>query len=284
MEKIQSIQDAMHYLYHELIKIYPEHETSSLIEIVMNHVVKITKTELRINSNRELNAQQKKSIQTIARQLSSYVPIQQVLGKSEFYNTTLMINKQVMIPRQETEELVDWIISEESTGRQAILDIGTGSGCIAIALSKNLPASRVAALDYKQEILTLVSKNAAFNNVSLQLILEDITKQPLLPDSYDLIVSNPPYVRESEKRHMLPNVLDHEPHKALFVTDEDPLMYYRTILMVAQKHLHKNGRIYLEINENLAGETIRLLEQNGYKRIELKKDLNNKDRMIKACR
>ena len=284
MEKIRSIKDAMHYLYHELIKIYPEHETNSLIEIVLNHVVKITKTELRINSTRELNAQEKKNIHAISRQLCNHVPIQQVLGKTVFYNTELIINKQVMIPRQETEELVDWIIREESTDRHDILDIGTGSGCIAIALAKNLPASRIAALDYKQEILNLVSKNATLNKVTLQLILLDITKQPILPASYDLIVSNPPYVMESEKRYMLPNVLDHEPHKALFVKDEDPLVYYRNILCLAQKHLHKNGRIYLEINEHLAGETASLLEQHGYGRIELKKDVNNKERMIKACK
>ncbi|MEF8811883.1 MAG: peptide chain release factor N(5)-glutamine methyltransferase, partial [Bacteroidales bacterium] len=218
----------------------------------------------------------------ITKQLKKQKPIQQILGETEFYNITLKIEPHILIPRQETEELVDWVLKDVASEKKNILDIGTGSGCIAIALAKNLPGSIVTAVDYKPEILDAAKENALLNGVHIRFILADILQDDLPPGQYDLIVSNPPYVRNSEKKFMSQNVLNYEPSEALFVEDEDPLIFYRKIIHLAGKHLVDNGFLYFEINEYLGEETVRLLEKHGFNEICLKKDLNNKNRMIKA--
>ncbi|MCF8335825.1 MAG: peptide chain release factor N(5)-glutamine methyltransferase [Bacteroidales bacterium] len=282
MGKNITIKDVRRHINNALNNIYPEDEIDSLIEIILDHVVNLKKTDLLINREKTINDQQFKTIKNIINQLTNYKPIQQILGETEFYNTTLKVNQHTLIPRQETEELVDWIIKETSSEKKRILDIGTGSGCIAIALAKNLPGSLVSAIDHKQEILDVARDNAILNGVSIRCIKANILKEDSLTEQYDLIVSNSPYVRQSEKKFMGKNVLHYEPSDALFVKDEDPLIFYRKILHLAGKHLVENGDLYFEINEYLGEEMIRLLKENGFKNICLKKDLNNKDRMIKA--
>ncbi len=282
MEKNKTIENVIRHIKNELIEIYPEQEINSLAEIMLHHVVNLKKTDLLINRQKTINDQQFQTIEDITKQLKNHKPIQQILGETEFYNTTLKVNQHTLIPRQETEELVEWIIKDAFSEKKSILDIGTGSGCIAIALAKNLPGSMVTALDYKPEILDAARENASLNGVTIRFILADILKDDLPPGHYDLIVSNPPYVRNSEKKFIKQNVLNYEPSEALFVEDEDPLIFYRKIIHLAGKHLVENGSLYFEINEYLGEEMIKLLKKHGFNNICLRKDLNNKNRMIKA--
>lgn len=282
MEKSRTIEHVISHIKNELHEIYPEKEINSLTEIILHHVVKLKKTDLLINREQTITHQQLKKIEDITKQLKKQKPIQQILGETEFYNITLKIKPHILIPRQETEELVDWIIKDSAHQRIKILDVGTGSGCIAIALAKNLPLASVTALDYTQEIIDTARKNAQLNEVNIRVMRSDILNEALPNETYDLIVSNPPYVRSSEKKYMKRNVLNFEPNESLFVKDQDPLIFYRKIIHLAGRHLVDNGSLYFEINEYLGEETVRLLEKHGFKEICLEKDLNNKNRMIKA--
>jgi release factor glutamine methyltransferase len=217
--------------------------------------------------------------------LKNYEPIQYIIGDTEFYGLVFKVNPSVLIPRPETEELVDWIIKDcEDDKKINILDIGTGSGCIAISLAKNLPNAKVFALDVSNEALKTANQNAINNGVEVEFIEADILSYNSLDIQFDLIVSNPPYVRELEKQMMSANVLDHEPHLALFVEDDDALLFYRKITDVAADILKPNGQLFFEINESLGESTKQLLDNSNYKNIELKKDIFEKDRMIKAVK
>ncbi len=282
MDKTSTIKEVIRYIKNALNKIYPEPEIDSLIDIIMDHAVKLKKTDLLINREQTITHQQLKKIENITKQLKKQKPIQQILGETEFYNITLKIEPHILIPRQETEELVDWIIKDSAHQRIKILDVGTGSGCIAIALAKNLPLASVTALDYKQKIIDTARKNAQLNDVNIRFICSDILNEALPDETYDLIVSNPPYVRSSEKKYMKRNVLDFEPNESLFVKDHDPLIFYRKIIQLVRENLTNKGFVYFEINENLGEEMVRLMKEHKLRNICLKKDLNNKDRMIKA--
>ena len=193
------------------------------------------------------------------------------------------MNAATLIPRPETEELVAWIINDQNNKQNiSILDVGTGSGCIAIALAKNLPEAKVFALDVSEKALRIARQNAVDNGVTIEFIEADIFDVDLGNLQFDVIVSNPPYVRELEKETMSPNVLNHEPHLALFVKDDDPLLFYRSIVEVANNTLKSKGFLYFEINEFLGNLTLQLVQKLNYCNIELKKDLFMKDRMIKA--
>lgn len=219
--------------------------------------------------------------------LKMHKPVQYITGRARFYDLNFHVRPGVLIPRPETEELVHWILHDcrEHPGSvNSLLDIGTGSGCIAVALAANLPEVKVSALDFSEPALEMARENAALNNVKLNFILKDILdEQPSnLPD-FDVIVSNPPYVRNSEKIRMQENVLRFEPETALYVSDDDPLQYYRAILLFAQTHLREKGCIYFEINESLGKEMLELCTALGFGHNELRKDMNGKDRMVK-CR
>ena len=195
------------------------------------------------------------------------------------------MNEHTLIPRPETEELVHAIINENPISGLNILDIGTGSGCIPISLAKNLKKANVASADISLEAITKAKENAQLNEVKVEFYHRDILKwQDFEWENFDIIVSNPPYVTESEKEKMDDNVLDHEPHTALFVTDHDPLIFYRTIANLAGKHLKQKGKLYFEINESLGKEMIDLLEENNFTNIRLQKDMSGKDRMISAIK
>ena len=214
--------------------------------------------------------------------LNNHVPIQYALGKAHFFGREFSVNSSVLIPRQETEELVNEIINENKKPNLDILDIGSGSGCIGITLALELKDAKVTAMDIDPAALDVTSINAQRHGVEIQCVLDDILESNHLPGLYDIIVSNPPYVTEKEMRLMQHNVLDHEPHNALFVPDEDPLIFYQQILTLAKKHLKPKGKLYFEINEQYGLEMIRLCEENECTSIRLVQDLNGKDRMIKT--
>ena len=211
-------------------------------------------------------------------------PIQYILEEAWFYKLCFKVNENVLIPRDETEELVDLIIkNERKTGlsKKGILDVGTGSGCIAIALKKNLSSYEVSAMDFSAAALSVAKENAKVHHLEIKFILADILKYQS-DEQYDIIVSNPPYVKNDESPDMHQNVLAYEPHSALFVPDHDPLIFYRAIAAFAQNALTPGGRIYFEINEFLGSEMIKLMENAGFKEVQLIKDLQQKDRML-AC-
>lgn len=216
-------------------------------------------------------------------QLEQHRPIQYIFGKAHFYGMDFEVNENTLIPRPETEELVEWIIHENrSRGELKILDIGTGSGCIAISLAKNLPEAEVYAIDVSEKALDVARRNAIQNNVKVHFMLKDILAAETLPEVFDVIVSNPPYVRELEKMEIRPNVLEYEPHLALFVKDSDPLLFYRKIALLAKGNLPKNGRMYFEINQYLGNKTAEMFESYAFKNVILRKDMYGNDRMIGA--
>ena len=222
----------------------------------------------------------------ILNELSTGKPIQYILGKTEFYGLPFLVNPSVLIPRPETEELVDWAINSlktEINNSAHIIDIGTGSGCIAISIKKHLPDFKVSAIDISATAIQTATKNAKLNQVEVEFSEEDILNpKATKTKKYKVIISNPPYVTLLDKRQMHTNVTDFEPHNALFVSDDDPLIFYRFIAKFAIKHLDQNGLLFFEINESYGQETVNLLDELGFKEISLRKDLSGKDRMLKA--
>jgi release factor glutamine methyltransferase len=250
--------------------------------------------DLALNPEMEMDALQLLRWESVLSELKKEKPIQYILGETEFYGLPFLVNENTLIPRPETEELVAWIIEstkyEVQNTRLNLLDIGTGSGCIAISLAKNLSNAQVAAIDVSEKALVIAKENAKVNAVDVNFIQTDILKVDdldqlptsnfQLPTHFDIIVSNPPYVRNLEKVEIKPNVLAYEPHLALFVEDTDALLFYRKIAELALKNLSENGKLYFEINQYLGKETVELLESLGFKNIELKKDIYGNDRMI----
>ena len=221
---------------------------------------------------------------SILEELKKEIPIQYLLGKTSFYGLDFEVNENVLIPRPETEELVEWIIKSQKPKDErqkiSILDIGTGSGCIAISLAKNILNAQVFAIDVSEKALATANKNAENNSVYVTFFNQNILETEDLQQQFDIIVSNPPYVRNLEKEEIKKNVLDNEPHLALFVEDNDALIFYKKIAELAQKNLSENGQVYFEINQYLGKEMIDLLERMKFKNIELRKDIYGNDRMI----
>ncbi len=283
--KLQTIKDIRKFLYSELAESYPENEISSLSNIIFTTVLGITKPSLLSNGRDFVAPKDAVRIIEICEELKSGRPIQYILGETLFYGCIIMVRPGVLIPRPETEELVDLIIKENPGFNGKILDIGTGSGCIAVALAVNLGGSAVTGVDNSPEAIETASENAIKNNVRIALILADILKEDLNETGkWDIVVSNPPYVRNSEKEEMNRNVLDFEPHDALFVLDSDPLLFYRTILEKSNYLLNPGGRIYFEINEAMGTQLYDLADSGGYKSISVIKDINGKDRILKAVK
>ena len=274
-----------------LTSIYDESEAKSLAWWSINDVCKISRTSFLASKEKVISEQQEASLQHILEELKTGKPIQYVLGETEFYGLPFKVNPSVLIPRPETEELVDWILIEIRNSdllndiNGNILDIGTGSGCIPIAIKKFLPEFNISALDVSKGAIETAKINAELNQTEIEFIEDDILNPSqlfLLNKRYTIIISNPPYVRESEKAAMHNNVLGHEPHLALFVADDNALIFYSRIADFAKTNLVKGGMLFLEINENLAPKTIDLLEGKGLLNIELRQDIRGKNRMIKA--
>jgi release factor glutamine methyltransferase len=283
MQKL-SIKQLNYLVRQSLQGIYPDVEINSLINLIYEKVVNLKKTDILLNEDRVLDTKTADQILQITQQLKQQIPIQYIFGSAYFYDLTLEVDPNVLIPRQETEELVDWIIRENNKPELRILDIGTGSGCIAIALAKNLPKATTDAMDVDPKTLEITTKNATKNGVTVNPLLCNILDEQPEVQPYDLIVSNPPYVLHSEKTKMHKNVLEHEPEKALFVPDDQSLIFYRKIADFAQKNLKNKGSLYFEINERKGTEIKELLSDSGFVNIILKKDINGKDRMIKATK
>ncbi|OXA77598.1 release factor glutamine methyltransferase [Flavobacterium aquidurense] len=270
----------------ELSPFYDAYEAESFFYLILEDKHKLRQIDLALNH--ELNFSESDFViwNSLLKQLKKEVPIQYLLGKTSFYGLDFEVNENVLIPRPETEELVEWIINENSiadkTKKLKILDIGTGSGCIAISLAKNLPNADVYALDVSKKALDTAKRNSVNNNVEVTFMLKNVLELEALKSNYDIIVSNPPYVRNLEKVEIKKNVLDYEPHLALFVEDNDALIFYRKIAEIGKVNLLENGQLYFEINQYLGKETSDLLEQMNFKNIELKKDIYDNDRMMKG--
>ena len=276
MEKVSNI---LSYFREELSAVADEREITSWYYIYMQYLLVYNRSDCIINSNQVLNKSQLSKIKQIVAELKTHKPIQYILGKTEFYGLKIKVNEHTLIPRPETEQLVDWILKENFV---TALDIGTGSGCIPIALAKHTDA-KVLAIDVSEDALLIAEENAKNNEVEIDFIHQDILQTNYL-QKVDLIVSNPPYVLESEKEKMQENVLDYEPELALFVEDKNPLIFYKKIASLAFNFLNENGKLFFEINAKFGKETIEMLADIGFVNIELKKDMNDKDRMIKAIK
>ncbi|WP_316829412.1 peptide chain release factor N(5)-glutamine methyltransferase [Pedobacter aquatilis] len=266
---------------HTLGEIYDADEVKALFNAAVTHTLKIAKNEFLTKKDKALSVKDLASLNKILNSLKKGKPLQQVLGETFFYGLTFKVNEHVLIPRPETEELVDWIIREIRDKKASLLDIGTGSGCIPVTLKKHLPHLNISALDISPAALKTASENARLNEAEINFIEADILNYSETI-KYDIIVSNPPYIRELEKAEMHENVLANEPHLALFVSDENPLVFYKAIADFAMSNLNPNGYLFLEINEYLWAETLQVLIDKQFKNIELKKDINGKDRMIVA--
>jgi len=278
-----NIIDLKNQFFTELKSIYPDTEILSFFNLLINFKLKLSRTYIALNPQLKVEDNDLRYLQSAIKKLQKQQPIQYIIGKTDFFNLTFNVNPNVLIPRPETEELVEWILSENHKKNTInILDIGTGSGCIAISLAKNLPNAKVYAIDISQKAIKTAATNAENNNVNVNFIETDILKISKLPRTFDVIVSNPPYVRELEKNLMQQNVLANEPHLALFVKDQNPLLFYNKIADLAKQHLTKNGNIFFEINQYLSEETLNLLKEKGFKNIELRKDIFKNDRMMKA--
>lgn len=271
----------------ELSSFYDAYEAESFFYLILEDKHKLRQIDLALNHELTFSEEDFVVWDSLLAELKKEVPIQYLLGKTHFYGLEFEVNENVLIPRPETEELVEWIINEHSkmdrTKKIKILDIGTGSGCIAISLAKNIPNAEVYAIDVSKKAIETAKKNAANNKVELNFILQDILETEALKCNFDIIVSNPPYVRNLEKEEIKKNVLDYEPHLALFVEDNDALVFYRKIAELAQENLLENGQLYFEINQYLGEETKDLLEKMNFKNIELRRDIYDNDRMI-SCK
>lgn len=268
----------------ELTGIYPKGEIESLIFLIFEKLKGYTRTQVLLASDELLGANERSEIERITRQLKNHEPIQYILGTTEFYGLPFFCSPGVLIPRPETEELVHWIIEQNTNSAPAILDMGTGTGCIAISLRKNMPQSTVWACDISPACIETAQQNAKLNNAEVSVWAYDIlneTAQIEFPEM-DIIVSNPPYIRETEKSLMERNVLEFEPELALFVPDSNPLIYYEKIADFSRGHLKAGGILYFEINEALGNDCCQMLRNKGFSEVVLKKDIHGKDRMI-AC-
>lgn len=270
---------------HELGSIYPKEEILSFFHLLCEAYLNKSRIEMIMTPIMELKPNQEASFLKAIQQLKKEYPIQYIIGATEFMDLAFEVNEQVLIPRPETEELIRWILETTSADvNNTLLDIGTGSGCIPIVLAKYLPKSSIEAMDVSANALKVAKRNALSHEVQIKFIHQDILNMDALQNDYDIIVSNPPYVRESEKKQMHNNVLKYEPDLALYVSDSDPLLFYKQIAKLAAKGLKPNGYLYFEINQYLGTALCELLNSQGFKNIELKKDIYGADRMIRAVK
>jgi release factor glutamine methyltransferase len=276
------------YFIEELAPFYDAYEAESFFYLILEDKHKLRQIDLALNHELVFEEADIEKWKILLTELKKEVPIQYLLGKTNFYGLDFEVNEHVLIPRPETEELVEWIISENSKIERfknlKILDIGTGSGCIAISLAKNIPNAKVFAIDVSEDALAMAKKNAKNNNVAVTFLLQSILETDDLKQDFDIIVSNPPYVRNLEKQEIKKNVLNYEPHLALFVQDNDALLFYRKIAELAQKNLVENGQLYFEINQYLGAEMNDLLRKLNFKNIELRKDIYDNDRMMRGLK
>jgi release factor glutamine methyltransferase len=267
----------------QLQKIYSLSEATAITDWVFEKMASLKRTDILKNPEKKITAAADKLIQKTLQELLLHKPVQYVLGEAWFYRMKLKVNEHVLIPRPETEELVEQLIKDRKSKLTdpTILDIGTGSGCIPIAIKKNLPAARVTAIDVCTNALALAKENAALHNAHITFTILDFLDERswLSLPAFDIIISNPPYIPVNEKEKLGKNVTDFEPHLALFVPNRSPLIFYEKIAAFARDHLQPNGKIYLETHEDLAKETAALFMKD-YQTVMIKKDMYGKERMI----
>ena len=267
---------------------YSESEIHVLGMLILEKLTGFSRIWLLIHKELKLNDEQNIIASQDLERLKNHEPRQYILGETEFYGLKFKVNPSVLIPRPETEELVEWVKPPHPpkggflSGTPTLLDVGTGSGCIAVALKKKFPSANVSAMDISPEALALAKENAALNEVNIEFIQDDILHPAATDRKWDVIVSNPPYIPASEQRYLHKNVTDFEPHLALFVQDNDPLIFYRKIAEFALSHLTAGGRLYVEIHQSLGRQCCQLLESMGFQSVELRKDLSGNDRMISS--
>lgn len=279
------LQKAVKNIKKALLQKYSTNEIKVLTNIIFQKLINFSKTEILTKSDYEINKETYYRIESIVERLLKYEPIEYIFNEAEFYNLKFYVSPDVLIPRPETEELIEVIKSDfNNADKLNIIDIGTGSGCIAIALAKIFKKSEVNALDISKAAIEITEKNAKANKIHLNIINHDILNYKSIKFNYkfDIIVSNPPYVLESEKEQMQANVLNYEPELALFVNDSESVIYYKAITDFALKNLKNKGTLYFEINENKASEVSYILKQKGFLHLKVIKDINKKNRFIKA--
>ncbi|MDM1442583.1 peptide chain release factor N(5)-glutamine methyltransferase [Myroides odoratimimus] len=266
-----------------LTPIYDAVEAEQLFLLALEEIEGKTRIDLVMNPT--MQTDKVEVWESVLEELKQEKPIQYIFGRAYFYGLTFKVNELTLIPRAETEELVEWIINSVNPSKPIrILDIGTGSGCIGITLANELPLARVTLMDVSDKALEVAKQNAVSNGVAVETILQDVLQLEKLKSQYDIIVSNPPYVRNLEKVEIKKNVLDYEPHLALFVEDNDPLIFYRKIALLANNNLQTGGMLFYEINQYLGEETKTLFESLDFTGVELRKDMVGNDRMIKAVK
>ena len=281
--EVNSSSQLFRQISKELSPHYDKREAKSLSFIVIEYFFEVGRTQILMDLPfTKMDEEILDNLNECIKRLNEEEPIQHILGETEFYGLPFYVSPNVLIPRSETEELVNWVIEECKSKELTVLDIGTGSGCISIVLKKEQPQFNVFALDVSLEALTVANDNAQLNQVDIKLMEHDILSDHIPEMKVDVIVSNPPYITSDEKRDMKKNVLEFDPSLALFVTNDDPLVFYRTIGLVGLEILSNSGKLFFEINENFGNETVELLKSLGYKKVILKKDLNDKHRMILA--
>ena len=279
---IKALQEEFHK---QLIFNYSKNEINSFFYLLSEAFLDKNRLDIALAPNDQINGSKTTLFLTALAQLKNEYPIQYIIGEVEFMDLTFEVNENVLIPRPETEELIKWVLTaEEGSEELSILDIGTGSGCIPIILAHSLAKSSVTSFDVSEKAIEVAKKNAIKNKVDIQLVVQNILSIDTLDASYDIIISNPPYVRESEKAQMKNNVLNYEPDIALFVSDNDPLIFYKHIARLAIKSLKPSGALYFEINQYLGSALCTFLKDLGFKEIELKKDIYGADRMIRAIK
>lgn len=299
-----SVRDCRKYYAGELEKIYGSDEANALIMILLEHYFNIDRVKMALEPDLRLSESELLTLHFAVKELLKSKPVQYIIGETEFCGMRFFVNKNVLIPRPETEGLVNHLaatlspsfrpdierremVAEKSPANISILDIGTGSGCIAISLAKLIPNSDVTAVDVSEKALEVARKNAETNDVNVHFVFDDILNPQnpeLIDNQYNIIVSNPPYVCESEKSEMRANVLDYEPSTALFVSDNDPLIFYRKILEFAQKTLKPSGEIWFEINERFGKGMKNLCLEKGFKNVEIIRDFRGRERIVRARR
>ena len=295
-----NIGEAERYIREQLSNIYETNEASVIAGMVVEHITSLSGNDRVLKKGQGLTAQQVQQLEQYLHRLQQHEPVQYIMNKAWFYGMELFISNAVLIPRPETEELVQWIINDvkisgkdvfthrpmkaDETTKLKILDVGTGSGCIALALKKAMPRAEVWGCDVSEAALNVARRNGSALDVRVDfqgMDFLDANQQKQLP-TVDILVTNPPYIPPSNKEQMNPNVVAYEPHTALFVPHNDPLVFYKALAEFGKRRLYKNGAIYAEVHEDHGKEVFNLFKQEGYENIELKKDMQGKDRMVKV--
>lgn len=280
-----TVDEFQKYAWSRLAPLYAEREVRAITALFMETSLGWSPTEMSLRRREELAMEQLSLLQTGLQRLEQHEPVQYVTGTAYFWGLSFRVAPGVLIPRQETEELVDWVIKDNPEKELKVLDIGTGSGCISISLAKERPQYQISALDFAPEALNIAYHNAERHGSKILFLQKDILQaSPEDAFELDIIISNPPYIKESEKADMRPHVLAHEPEAALFVPDDDALLFYRKIAELGIQWLRPGGKLYFEINEALGKEVVALLKALSYDEVVLRKDLNGKDRMVRAKR